>query len=118
MELVCVCPFIKFFISTKNEHLSLLDINESNNQHFSFFTKQLAFKLIFRHAWNILQERLRRINDDILLKENSLMLDNRVMATRKRLQNVMAPETETDKNLVVTGITRDGLKNVLGLQYA
>lgn len=71
-----------------------------------------------KHAWNILQERLRRINDDILLKENSLMLDNRVMATRKRLQNVMAPETETDKNLVVTGITRDGLKNVLGLQYA
>ena len=65
-----------------------------------------------------MQERLRRINDDILLKENSLMLDNRVMATRKRLVNVFAPETETDKNLVVTGIQRTGLKNVIGLQYA
>ena len=46
------------------------------------------------------------------------MLDNRVMATRKRLVNVFAPETETDKNLVVTGIQRTGLKNVIGLQYA
>jgi hypothetical protein len=92
--------------------------NKSKKKKCFNFYKLLFFKFIWRHAWNILQERLRRINDDILLKENSLMLDNRVMATRKRLQNVMAPETETDKNLVVTGITRGGLKNVLGLQYA
>jgi hypothetical protein len=46
------------------------------------------------------------------------MLDNRVMATRKRLINAFAPETETDKNLIVTGIDRHGLKKVLGLQYA
>ena len=72
-----------------------------------------------RHAWNILQERLRRINDDILLKENSLMLENRVMATRRRLNtNVFQPETETDKNLIISGLDRTGLKKTLGLQYA
>lgn len=46
------------------------------------------------------------------------MLENRVMQTRKRLVNVFAPETETDKNLVITGIDRTGLKKILGLQYA
>lgn len=46
------------------------------------------------------------------------MLDNRVMATRKRLVNVFKPETETDKNLIVSGIDRNGLKKVLGLQYS
>jgi hypothetical protein len=61
---------------------------------------------------------LRRINDDIALKENSLMLENRVQATRKRLAQFQKPETETDRNLIVTGIDKTGLSKVLGLQYA
>jgi hypothetical protein len=46
------------------------------------------------------------------------MLENRVMQTRRRLVNLFTPETETDKNLIVTGIDRSGLKKILGLQYA
>ena len=46
------------------------------------------------------------------------MLENRVLATRRRLINPLAPETETEKNLIVSGIDRTGLKKVLGLQYA
>jgi len=71
-----------------------------------------------KHAWNILQEQLRRINEDIALKENSLVLEKRALANRKRLNNVNKPETETDKNLVLSGVDKTGLGRVLGLQYA
>ncbi len=46
------------------------------------------------------------------------MLENRVQATRKRLAQFQKPETETDRNLIVTGIDKTGLSKVLGLQYA
>ena len=57
-----------------------------------------------RHAWNILQEQLRRINEDIALKENSMLLEKRALANRKRLGNFTKPETETDKNLILSGV--------------
>ena len=72
----------------------------------------------FRHAWNILQEQARRINEDIAIKDNSIQLCKRALATRKRLNTYRQPETETDKNLIVTGVDTTGLKKVLGLQYA
>lgn len=71
-----------------------------------------------RHAWNLLQEQLRRINEDIALKDNSLVLEKRALATRKRLNTVNKPETETDKNKIVTGVDATGLGKILGLQYA
>jgi tektin-2 len=74
--------------------------------------------ITLRHAWNLLQEQLHRINEDIALKENSLTLEKRALATRKRFETVRRPETETDKNLIVTGVDKTGLGKVLGLQYA
>lgn len=71
-----------------------------------------------KHAWNLLQEQLRRINEDIALKENSLKLEKRALATRKRLNTHKLPETETDKNLILSGVDKTGLGKVLGLQYA
>ena len=71
-----------------------------------------------RHAWNLLQEQLRRVNEDIALKDNSLTLEKRALATRKRLNTVNKPETETDKNKIVTGVDSTGLGKILGLQYA
>jgi hypothetical protein len=65
-----------------------------------------------------LQEQLRRIDEDIATKENSLTLEKRTLASRKRLNNLNQPETETDKNLIVTGVDKTGLSKVLGLQYA
>jgi hypothetical protein len=65
-----------------------------------------------------LQEQLRRIDEDIATKENSLTLEKRALASRKRLNNLNQPETETDKNLIVTGVDKTGLSKVLGLQYA
>ena len=73
---------------------------------------------MFRHAWNLLQEQLRRVNEDIALKENSLTLEKRALATRKRLNTVQMPQTETDKNLIITGVDKTGLGKVLGQQYA
>lgn len=74
--------------------------------------------MIIRHAWNLLQEQLRRVNEDIALKENSLKLEKRALATRKRLNTHKLPETETDKNLILSGVDKTGLGKVLGLQYA
>lgn len=68
------------------------------------FKTSYLLDLSLRHAWNILQEQLRRINEDIALKENSLVLEKRALANRKRLNNVNKPETETDKNLVLSGV--------------
>lgn len=68
------------------------------------FKTSYLWDLSLRHAWNILQEQLRRINEDIALKENSLVLEKRALANRKRLNNVNKPETETDKNLVLSGV--------------
>ena len=72
----------------------------------------------FRHAWNLLQEQLRRINEDLALKENSLTLEKRALANRKKLASYKSPETETDKNFILTGVDKTGLGKVLGLQYA
>lgn len=47
-----------------------------------------------------------------------MTLEKRALATRKRLNTVNKPETETDKNLIVTGVDKTGLSKVLGLKYA
>ena len=78
----------------------------------------MKYRFNLRHAWNLLQEQLHRINQDLALKENSLQLEKRALATRKRLNTVNKPETETDKNLIVTGVDKTGLSKVLGMQYA
>lgn len=65
-----------------------------------------------------MQEQLRRINEDLALKENSLQLEKKALATRKRLNTVNKPQTETDRNLVVSGVDKTGLSKVLGMQYA
>lgn len=71
-----------------------------------------------KHAWNLLQEQLRRVNEDIALKDNSLVLEKRALATRKRLNTVNLNQTETDRNKIITGVDAHGLGKILGLQYA
>jgi hypothetical protein len=93
---------------------------------FQSSTFHLLFVLILfffnyfssRHAWNLLQEQLRRIDEDIATKDNTLQLEKRALATRKRMNTYNKPETETDKNLLITGVDQTGLSKVLGMQYA
>jgi len=47
-----------------------------------------------------------------------LTLEKRALATRKRLNTSHLPQTETDKNLILTGVDKTGLGKVLGQQYA
>jgi hypothetical protein len=54
---------------------------------------------LFRHAWNILQQQLHRIEDEIAVKSNSIMLEKRALETRRRLNTEITPNTETDFNL-------------------
>jgi hypothetical protein len=61
---------------------------------------------------------LYRINEDLGLKENSLTLERRALASRKRLIDPSQPESQTDKNLILTGVDKTGLGKILGLQYA
>ena len=43
--------------------------------------------LLCRHALDGLQQKLYRINEDIQLKTNSLMLDKQCLEAREKLQN-------------------------------
>lgn len=52
------------------------------------------------------------------MKDNSLKLEKRALATRKRLNTFDVPQTETDRNLIITGVDKTGLGKVLGHQYA
>jgi hypothetical protein len=61
-----------------------------------------------RHALDSLEKQLHNINDDLALKNNSLMLDNRCMDVRGKLK--ASPLSTTDKNLSVTGIERERSK--------
>ncbi|XP_067952184.1 tektin-B1-like [Watersipora subatra] len=58
-----------------------------------------------QHALDGLQKELHRINDDLAVKNNSLMLDNRCMASREKLN--VRPKTATENNRVLTGIHRE-----------
>lgn len=60
--------------------------------------------LIYRHALDGLQKNLHRINDDLAEKNNSLMLDNRCMGVREKLNP--RPQTTAERNLHITGIER------------
>jgi len=55
------------------------------------------------HQLDGLENNLHRINEDIARKNNSLMLDNRCMEVRKKLEVSGAK----DPNLGLTGITRE-----------
>lgn len=108
--------------SNKSNRLKKLSNKNANRPSKSDISTpgNCGFNRLFtlRHAWNLLQEQLRRVNEDIAIKDNSLRLEKRALATRKRLQTFTKPETETDKNLIITGVDRTGLSKVLGLQYA
>ena len=58
-----------------------------------------------RHALDGLQKNLHRINDDLAEKNNSLMLDNRCMDVRQKLNP--RPQTCVERNLTLTGIERE-----------
>ena len=63
------------------------------------------FPSVYRHGLDGLQKQLHRINDDLAVKNNSLMLDNRCMASRDKLN--IRPKTGTENNRVLTGIHRE-----------
>ncbi|XP_067679176.1 tektin-2-like [Haliotis asinina] len=57
-----------------------------------------------KHALDGLEKNLHRINDDLALKNNSLMLDNRCMNVRQKLQ--ARPQSTIERNLTLTGMER------------
>eukprot|EP00745_Piridium_sociabile_P031171 TRINITY_DN5168_c0_g1_i4.p2 TRINITY_DN5168_c0_g1~~TRINITY_DN5168_c0_g1_i4.p2 ORF type:complete len:423 (-),score=147.80 TRINITY_DN5168_c0_g1_i4:1476-2744(-) len=58
-----------------------------------------------QHGLDGLQKNLHRINDDLAEKNNSLMLDNRCMGTRQKLN--AKPQSCVQRNLTLTGIERE-----------
>jgi hypothetical protein len=71
----------------------------------------------FRHAWNILQQQLHRIEDEIAVKSNSIMLENRALETRRRLNTEITPNTETDRNRQLLNMDTSGLRPILQSIY-
>jgi len=61
-----------------------------------------------QHALHGLQQNLHRINDDLAQKNNSLMLDNRCMDVRQKLNP--RSQTAVQRNLNLTGIERERSK--------
>ncbi|PAA46011.1 hypothetical protein BOX15_Mlig030066g1, partial [Macrostomum lignano] len=61
-----------------------------------------------RHNLDGLQKQLDRINADLAEKTNSIMLDRRTADVRNRLAT--KPITQTDGNMLKTGITRERSK--------
>ncbi|XP_050400773.1 tektin-2 [Patella vulgata] len=61
-----------------------------------------------QHALDGLEKNLHRINDDLALKNNSLMLDKRSMDVRQKLNP--RPQTAVERNLTLTGIEREKTK--------
>jgi hypothetical protein len=72
---------------------------------------------LFRHAWNILQQQLHRIEDEIAVKSNSIMLEKRALETRRRLNTEITPNTETDRNRQLLNMDTSGLRSVLQSIY-
>ncbi|CAF3360819.1 unnamed protein product [Rotaria socialis] len=70
-----------------------------------------------KHAWNILQQQLHRIEDEIAVKSNSVMLENRALETRRRLNTEITPSTETDRNRQLLNMDTSGLRHVLQSIY-
>ena len=70
-----------------------------------------------RHAWNILQQQLHRINDEIAVKSNSIMLEQRALDTRRRLNTQLTPSTETDRNQQLFNMDKSGLRPILQSIY-
>ena len=82
---------------------------------FSFAFEFVA--LPSRHAWNILQQQLHRIEDEIAVKSNSIMLENRALETRRRLNTEITPSTQTDRNRQLLNMDTSGLRPVLQSIY-
>ncbi|CAH1773590.1 unnamed protein product [Owenia fusiformis] len=61
-----------------------------------------------QHALDGLEQNLHRINEDLGLKINSLMLDKRCMDTRQKLET--RPQTGMERNLTLTGLQRSRSK--------
>jgi len=66
-----------------------------------------------KHAWNILQQQLHRIEDEIAVKSNSIMLEKRALETRRRLNTEITPNTETDRNRQLLNMDTSGLRPIL-----
>lgn len=77
----------------------------------------MSHRFLFRHAWNILQQQLHRIEDEIAVKSNSIMLENRALETRRRLNTEITPNTETDRNRQLLNMDTSGLRSVLQSIY-
>ncbi len=76
-----------------------------------------SFYDLFRHAWNILQQQLHRIEDEIAVKSNSIMLEKRALETRRRLNTEITPNTEVDRNRQLLNMDTSGLRPVLQSIY-
>ncbi|KAI3378417.1 hypothetical protein SNEBB_005529 [Seison nebaliae] len=63
-----------------------------------------------KYAWNNLLEQRERVNNEIQNKENTLIICNRALAARNRLVYQKYPTTETEKNMILTGLDERELK--------
>lgn len=75
------------------------------------------YSILFRHAWNILQQQLHRIEDEIAVKSNSIMLEKQALDTRRRLNTEIAPNTETDRNKQLLNMDGSGIRQILDATY-
>ncbi|CAF0897922.1 unnamed protein product [Adineta ricciae] len=70
-----------------------------------------------KHAWNILQQNLHRIEDEIAVKSNSIMLEKRALETRRRLNTEITPMTEVDRTRQLMNMDSSGIRPVLQSIY-
>ena len=71
--------------------------------------KKRSLLLSHRHALDGLQQKLYRINADIQLKTNSLMLDKQCLEAREKLQaNKLGSSTHTgcENTAILLGVDR------------
>ena len=64
-----------------------------------------------------MQQQLHRINDEIGVKSNSVMLERRALETRLRLNTDVTPQTSTDRNRQLLNMDTSGLRPALRSIY-
>ncbi len=60
---------------------------------------------------------MHRIDDEIGVKSNSIMLEKRTLETRRRLNTELTPNTETDRNRQLLNMDSSGLRSILQSIY-
>ena len=99
----------------KNVPWKINSNKRSTHSIASFFVWVNCFHC--RHSWNILQQNLHRIEDEIAVKSNSIMLEKRALETRHRLNTEITPQTEVDRTRQLMNMDSSGIRPVLQSIY-